>query len=439
MELWSDYEGKTIAGAYPLERLIRPEGRSAFFNTSNGTGTPAVIRLTEAMNDEDEILACWKRVVELKQEHLVTIRRFGQTNLESVSLAFALMEPADGTLADILKERPLTVAETREVAVGLVEALQALHSHGMSHGQVEPTNVLAVGEVVKLRSDCVRECVEDQEFVPAAEVERIKREDVQALARVLLQALTLDKAMAPGVKLSAPFDQIIPHGLAGTWGLKEIQAALTPPVIKAAPIKSLVPESVLSGVNGQTPPNTLPPDPYASRRTHEPKPGRELHVRREQGRIDQVGRPVGFWIGVGVVAFIVLVLAWLYLPFGKQSAAVPAASTVVVANAPSPQPIVVVPSPKPAAGAPVAVNAETTPGFHVIAFTYNREAQAFAKVEAIRARHPELNAQVFAPSTRPEFYVALGGAMSEQQAEAVRRLAHRDGMPRDTFIRRYNK
>ncbi len=435
MELWSDYEGKTIAGVYPLERLIRPEGRSAFFNTSNGTGTPSVIRLTEAMNDEDEILACWKRVVELKQEHLVTIRRFGQTSLESVSLAFALMEPADGTLAEILKERPLTVAETREVAIGLAEALHALHSHGMSHGHVEPGNVLAVGEVVKLRSDCVRECVEDQEFVPAAEVERIKREDVQALARVLLQALTLDKTMPAGAKLAAPFDQIIPHGLAGTWGLHEIQTALTPPVFQAAPVKTLVPESVLTGV--RTP--ALPTDPYASRRAHEPKAGRELHVRREQGRIDQVGRSLGFKMGVGVVSFLVLVLAWLYLPFGKQNAATPAAPTVVAANAPSARPIVVAPSPRLAAGTPAAADAETTPGFHVIAFTYNREAQAFAKVEAIRAKHPELNAQVFAPSTRPEFYVALGGTMSEAQAEAVKRLAHRDGMPRDTFVRRYGK
>src|ERR1700712_563338 len=103
MHLWSDYEGKTIADAYPLGQLIRPEGRSAFFATSNGTGVPAVIRLTESLNDE----------AEMKQEHLVTIRKYGRTKFESTPLAYALMEPSDGSLAEILRERPLTPIETR--------------------------------------------------------------------------------------------------------------------------------------------------------------------------------------------------------------------------------------------------------------------------------------------------------------------------------------
>ena len=40
MQLWNDYEGRTIAEAYPLEKLLSPEGRSAYFSTANGTGTP---------------------------------------------------------------------------------------------------------------------------------------------------------------------------------------------------------------------------------------------------------------------------------------------------------------------------------------------------------------------------------------------------------------
>ena len=48
MQLWNDYEWRTIAEAYPLNKLVRPEGRSAFFLTTNGTGTPAMVRVIEA-------------------------------------------------------------------------------------------------------------------------------------------------------------------------------------------------------------------------------------------------------------------------------------------------------------------------------------------------------------------------------------------------------
>ena len=78
MQLWNDYEGKTIAGKYPLGPLVRPEGRSALFQLSAGVEAPAIIRLTEAINDEGQMLACWSRVAQVKQENLVAIKRFGE-------------------------------------------------------------------------------------------------------------------------------------------------------------------------------------------------------------------------------------------------------------------------------------------------------------------------------------------------------------------------
>src|SRR5277367_3279805 len=56
MELWTEYEGRTIDGAFPLKKLLLPEGRSAFFSTSNGNGVSTVIRLIAAHFDEEEIL-----------------------------------------------------------------------------------------------------------------------------------------------------------------------------------------------------------------------------------------------------------------------------------------------------------------------------------------------------------------------------------------------
>jgi hypothetical protein len=255
MHLWTDYEGKTIAEAYPLEKLLRPEGRSAFFATRNGTGKPNVIRLTESLNDEHEMLERWRQVSQVHQENLVAIRSFGQTTFDGVPLAYALMEPTDANLAEILAERPLTSAETREVAISLVAALSALHDTGLIHEHIEPANVLASGEVIKLRSDCVRECAGDPEFTAPCEV--LKQRDVHDLGLLLLRCLTLEKQWNPSIRLAAPFQTVIPRALDGTWGLQEIANALQPPAI--APVKPLVPEGIVrprpsaSDLAGQNP------------------------------------------------------------------------------------------------------------------------------------------------------------------------------------------
>ena len=203
MDLWTEYEGRTIDGAFTLTKLIQPEGRSAFFSTSNGTGTPAVIRLIESLNDEYEILPRWKAMAELKQPHLVTLKKYGQTTFEGTPLLYAVMEATDADLSQILRERSLSVDETREIATSLVEALETLHAAGFVHEHIEPVNILAKGDVVKLRSDCVREAPEGDEGIA------LKKQDIHDLAVLLLQALTLQRsldAVGPAA-LPAPFDK----------------------------------------------------------------------------------------------------------------------------------------------------------------------------------------------------------------------------------------
>ena len=438
MHLWSDYEGKTIAEAYPLGELIRPEGRSAFFATSNGTGTPSVIRLTESLHDQDEMIERWRQVSELKQDHLVTIRKFGLTNFENTPLAFALMEPSDGSLAEILRERPLTPAETREVAVSLVDALRALHENDLVHEHVEASNVMAVGEVVKLRSDCVRECKPDSEFLTVAESEELKRMDVQALAGLLLQALTLERSLKPGIKIPAPFDKIVMNGMDGSWGLQEIDAALNPPVVKPVEARPLVPESVLltkTEERQQALPLGTPvvaPDGGPTRVSAMP-------VRRAVAGVEPVGRPLGFWLACAVGLLLVLVLGWKMIG-GKEASAPVAAAPVASPAAPTKfTPIDEAPNPKTISGvvAPPLATASTQAGWHVVAFTYNHPEQALAKVAAIRERHPGLSPEVFAPNGRAPYLVALGGAMSERDADGMKAKARKDGMPRDTFVRRF--
>ena len=163
MELWTEYEGRTIDGGFPLAKLLQPEGRSAFFSTPNGTGTPTVIRLIESHFDDEEILARWRGVEALHHPNLVELKKFGKAELDGTQLVYAVMEPAEANLGEIVGERRLTVPETTQIAASLVAALEALHSNGFVHEHVEPGNVLAVGEEIKLRSDCIRETPEGAE------------------------------------------------------------------------------------------------------------------------------------------------------------------------------------------------------------------------------------------------------------------------------------
>ena len=178
MQLWTEYEGRKIEGMYTLGKLLRSEGRNGFFATSDTTGSPAVIRLTEAHYDEDELLKRWRQVSGMHQDNLINIERFGQTNFDGVAITYALMEANDANLSDVLLERPLTVTETMQVARAVHGALTALHASGLVHEHIEPVNVLAVGETVKLRSDCVRECVADTEFNTPEGCAELRRRDI---------------------------------------------------------------------------------------------------------------------------------------------------------------------------------------------------------------------------------------------------------------------
>src|SRR5260370_22545308 len=231
MNLWTEYEGRTIDGTYPLTKLIRPEGRSAFFSTSNGTGVAAVIRLIESGFEGDEILTRWSGVAAMTDPNLVKLKSFGHVVVDETSLVYAVMEPVEANLSEILRERRLTEQETRQIATSLLAAIEAVHSNGFVHEHVEPANVLAVGEVMKLRSDCIRETLEGEEGVA------LKRKDVRDYARVLLQALTQQRTLEDATRqlpLPAPFEQIVRKGISGEWGLAQIGVALKRPSVAQA-------------------------------------------------------------------------------------------------------------------------------------------------------------------------------------------------------------
>ena len=159
--------------------------------------------------------------------NLLGLEKFGHVVMNETSLVYVVMEPSDADLGQVLRERALTASETRQLAVSLVAALQDLHAIGLIHEHIQPINILAVSETVKLRSDCIREAPEGPEG------DALRLRDIRDLALVLLQALTLDrnpdrvlKPAPNSPSLPAPFREIISNGLSNRWSLAQIANAL---------------------------------------------------------------------------------------------------------------------------------------------------------------------------------------------------------------------
>lgn len=413
MQLWNEYEGRIVADQFPLKKLLEPEGRSAFFSTTNGSGAPAVIRLIEAHFDEPEILSRWTAVSKIDQQNLIKLKKFGQTTLDETALLYAVMEPTDASLADILKERPLSTKEAMQIATSLVPALEALHASNLVHEHLQPANVLAVGEVVKLRSDCIREAPE------GSEANEAKARDVRDLATVLLQALTQQRALSAGTTLPAPFNEIVTHGISGAWGLPQIVAALSP---VPTPAKQTAPAPTPSPTKSAT---------YAAPVTTEP-------VKRSVVPVVTNDKPrrVLPWTTIAAAVIVALFIGWHFLH--KTPAAIPTLATMpsqttpTVAAAKEAAPSATA---TPSAGFSPATGPRTQ--WRVVAYTYNHEDQAQDKVAQIISKHSGLNPEVFAPKGHAPYLVTVGGGMNRDDALAFRRKARAEGLPRDTYAQNF--
>ncbi len=427
-----------------------------------------MIRIVETHFDESEILARWQQVSSLQQPHLIALRKYGQDELDGTPLVYAVMEPSDANLADVLKDRALTPQETRDLANSLVGALQALHENNLVHEHIEPANVLAVGETVKLRSDCIREAPEGDEGIA------VKARDVHDLAIVLLQALTL-RYTVPGTPLPAPFDAVIRNGISGAWGLPQIAAAVAP-VAAPAPtrnepvttVSTSKPEAI-----AKTAPTVAATDVAAKQApVKDANPTLNAGPTKGPAKLpttppavrDRLIQPVeplpqqhrGLWVGGAAAILLVLVLLWskFHSTPSKVSAptvAVPASSASTPAKTAKPS---AASSTGPIRSAAASVRS-TAPGrstvpvvvggnsgaksqWRVVSYTYNREDQAQHKAETVAAQHGGLHPEVFSASGHAPYLVTLGGPMTRDQALALRDQARASGLPQDTYIQNYS-
>ncbi len=439
MQLWTEYEGVTIDGVFPLKKLLLPEGRSAFFSTANGKGETAVIRLVECHFDEEEILTRWRSVDALGHPNFLKLERYGQLALDDRPVVYAVFERVDANLAEVVARGRLTAPQTAQLASSLASALETLHNHGFVHEHVELHNVFNVGNVVKLRSDCIREAPEGDAGLAA------KRRDVHDLALLLMKALAQTGITDRADELPAPFDQIVRNGVSGAWGLAEIKAAIQSPPsrVRSSAARS---SSSASAIPLEPHPAAGPLASFQPEAT-EPRPvivaGRAFRDQFPSG-----GRKLELslrtkWIAVAVLTVTIFFMAgWLFKHArGPRIGAVPSPSVASVKamvaersasdSIPSGVP--------PASSQGSGQSAAATPAqWRVVVYTYNNRVQAQKMSAAIDAKHPGLRPQVFAPSGHAPYLVTVGGVMSKRDALAWVRKSRRSGLPRDTYAQNYS-
>ncbi len=237
MHLWNDYEGATLAGQWTLGRLLRTEGRSALFATTKPDGAPAVLRLTEALNDQAALQARYRAMKAAGDEFLVKVEGFGDAEWDGTPLSYAVLEPTQESLADILANRRLDMAELQEVATVVAGGLLALHRQKLVHGLVESESVLAAGDKIKLRSDCARPAPatpEDAQLEGAV----TEKTDAWGLADIIHRSLTQAplQGEADALALPEPYATIVRQTARGAWGVGEVEAELKRSTRGAQPV-----------------------------------------------------------------------------------------------------------------------------------------------------------------------------------------------------------
>jgi TonB family protein len=187
---WKQCEGELAGGEFLLERYLDGSEGSAVFLTRFASGRAVIKLVLAGQAQAGELVERWNRAATLRHPHLVRIFATGTGALAGMPLAYFVMEYAEENLAEVLRERPLTRDETRDMLQPVADALAYLHGQGLAHGNLKPSNILAVEDTVKISSESV------SAGDPA--------EDIRALGVVLLQALQSSAADA----LPFPFREV---------------------------------------------------------------------------------------------------------------------------------------------------------------------------------------------------------------------------------------
>jgi TonB family protein len=242
-------QGQIVEGRFPLIQYLGGTEHSGVFLTecADTENHRAAIKLVDAPpGNAQPQLTHWRLAARFSHPHLIRLFDAGRCTVENTPMLYVVMEYAEENLAEILTQRPLSPAETKEMLGPMLEALAYIHGKGFVHGHIQPSNIMAIGDQLKLSSDricrvgelgerrngnaryCAPECVSG---------ELSKAGDVWSLGLTLVECLT-DRlpetdgrgTVALPAELPAPYLELARHCLAKSprrrWNVSALKARL---------------------------------------------------------------------------------------------------------------------------------------------------------------------------------------------------------------------
>jgi TonB family protein len=255
-----DWVGRVIDGRFTLLQWLGGSERSSVFLTELPGDQPqkAVIKLIPADAAGAEArMAGWTAASALSHPHLMRLFHTGRCQIDNSAQLYAVTEYADEVLSEILPARALTPDEAREMLDPVLDTLSYLHAKGFMHGHIKPSNILVVGDKLKLSGDSL--CVAGvpgsyyPEFgiheAPEAATGTISpAADVWSLGVTLVEALTqrppvwdssTDTDPAVPKSIPQPFEEIARECLFSEPALRcalgDVKALLDPEQLRREP------------------------------------------------------------------------------------------------------------------------------------------------------------------------------------------------------------
>ncbi len=201
-DVWAKLEGHAVNGAFPLLRYLGRSNHSVVFLTESAklARPELALKLVPAVPALAQLqLVRWRASAALIHPRLVQIFEAGQCRIGDRNFLYVVTDYADQNLAQLLERRALTEDETREMLAPVLDALAFLHEKKLVQGRLKPSNVLVVGDQLRLASDTIRPFSETgrtsrvtSAYTPpeACDGTRTAASDVWALGVTLCEALT---------------------------------------------------------------------------------------------------------------------------------------------------------------------------------------------------------------------------------------------------------
>jgi serine/threonine protein kinase len=287
IEVQRHLQGGLLDRRFPLLQYLGGTDHSSVFLTeyeyTEGKSRKAAIKLVEALPGQAERqLIRWRLAAKFAHPNLVRIFEMERCKVDGAPMLYVVMEYAEENLADTLLERPLSPAETYDLLHTTLDVLSYIHSKGFVHGHIQPSNIMAIGDQVKLSSDGIcrigemgeREVGQTKYSAPeCAMTAPTTASDVWSLGATLVECLAgaWEKlgaqgrdAIAISTDLPAPFLEMTRHCLVSDpqrrWDVSVLKARFERVVTAEPPIPapvSLEPK----------PPKTAPKKRYVLRLT----------------------------------------------------------------------------------------------------------------------------------------------------------------------------